>query len=396
LRSKKPLLSPAESQADVTTLVEGNNAFALDLCQALKQDGGNLFYSPYGISEAVAMVYAGARGDTAAEIAETLHFVLRDNHLHQAFNRVDQELRRNRARTSGKKGQGYQLNIVNAIWAQKDGRLLQEFIELLTENYGEETRTIDFLKAPEQSRIAINKWVSDQTKKRIRDLIPQGAIDASMRLVVTNAVYFKAAWQYPFSDTATSDGFFHLVDGKTIMVPLMRQTESSGYAEGDRYQAIELHYYGWELSMLILLPREGQFVTFQKSLSVALISSIISKLEHTEVVLSMPKFTFDCSFSLNKVLTTMGMGLAFSRDADFSGMTSDRRFFINDVVHRAFISVDEAGTEATAASSMTAAGAMPGEPVEMTINRPFIFLIRDMATKAMLFVGRVINPCTIG
>jgi serpin B len=283
---------------------------------------------------------------------------------------------------------------VNAIWAQKNYSYLPEFLDLLTENYGTEIRTLDFMKAPEQSRIAINKWVSDRTKKRIRDLIPQGTIDASILLVVTNTIYFKAAWQYPFSKAATSKGPFHLADGNTIMVTMMRQTESLGYAGDDNYQAVELYYYGRELSMVIFLPHEGQFATFQESLSAESASRIISKLEQTEVVRSMPKFTFDYSLSLDKTLTTMGMGLAFSGDADFSGMTGGRDFFINKVVHRAFISVDEAGTEAAAASAISAAMAMPGKPVEMTVNRPFIFLIRDIRTKVILFVGRVINPGT--
>lgn len=338
------------------------------------------------------MVYAGVRGRTADEMAEALHFILRDIHLHQAFNRVDQELSSRGARTNGKNGQGFQLYTVNAVWLQRNYSFLPEFLDLLMDNYGTEARTLDFMKAPEQSRIAINKWISDQTRMRIRDLISQGAIDTSMRFVVTNAVHFKAAWQYPFSEVATFNSLFHLADGNTIMVPMMRQTESLGYTEDDGCQAVELYYYGRELSMIVFLPRKEEFTTFQESLNAESANNIISKLEDTQVILNMPKFTFDCSTSLNKALTTMGMGLAFSRDADFSGMTNARGVFINEVMHRAFISVDEAGTEAMAASAMIAAMAMPGKPVEMNINHPFIFVIRDVGTKAMLFVGRVINP----
>jgi serpin B len=392
--SNKRQALPANIQVDLTALVEGTNSFALDLFQVSKQNSGNLFFSPYGISEALAMVFSGAYGDTSIKMAETLHFVLRDNRLYQAFNRVDQELRSRGTRTNYKNGHGFQLYIVNAIWAQKNYGYLPEFLDLLTKNYGTEIRTLDFMKAPEKSRNTINKWVSDRTKKRIRDLIPQGTIDASMFLVVTNTVYLKAAWQYPFSKAATSNGPFQLADGNTIMVTMLGQTESLGYAKDDNCQAVELYYYGREFSMVIFLPHKGQFATFQESLSVELASRIISKLEQTEVVLSMPKFTFDYSVSLDKALTTMGMGLAFSSGADFSGITSGRDFFINKVLHRAFISVDEAGTEATAASAMNAAMAMPGKPVEMTVNRPFIFLIPDIRTKVMLFVGCVINPST--
>ena len=181
---------------------------------------------------------------------------------------------------------------MNAIWGQKDFTFLFEFLDLLAENYGAGLRILDFMKTPEQSRITINKWVSDQTEERIQDLIPQGAIDELTRLVLTNAIYFNAAWQYPFEEDATFNGTFHLLNGDEITVPMMRQTESFGYAVGDGYQAIELPYDGRELSMVILLPEAGQFDAFEASMSSQQVGSIIQDIEYRQVILSMPKFEF--------------------------------------------------------------------------------------------------------
>jgi serpin B len=380
------------NKVDLTALVEGNNAFAFDLYQSLKRSGDNLFYSPYSISEALAMVYAGARGETADEMVDMLHFARKDDRLHQAFKSIDLELSLRGTKKKGRNRKGFELYTINALWAQKGCTFSHEFLTLLAEDYGTGIRIADFVKKPEQSRITINKWISDRTKERIRDLMPQGAIDASARLVATNAVYFNAAWKCPFDQAATFNSPFYLLDGNTIVVPMMKQSESFGYAEGETYQAVDLCYDGSELSMVVLLPGKQQFATFQESLNAELASGIISKLKYKEVILSIPRFKYGCGFSLNEALTAMGMSHAFSQDADFSGMTSDKGFFINNFMHSAFISVDEVGTEATAVSTTMATAAEPEEPVEVIVNRPFIFLIRDIATKAILFVGRVIDP----
>ena len=390
---KQRVTSPVATQAGLATLVDGNSAFTFDLYQALRETDDNLFYSPYSISLALAMTYAGARGETEEQMANTLHFVLPQNRLHPAFNSLDLELGRRGQGAKGKDGEGFRLHIVNAIWGQKDFEFLPEFIDLLAENYGAGLRILDFMKAPEQSRITINEWVSDQTEERIKDLIPQGAIDELTRLVLTNAIYFNAAWQYPFEEDATFNGAFHLLNGDKITIPMMRQTESFGYAEGDGYQVVELPYDGRELSMLVLLPQTGQFELFEQSLNAQRVDDIVKNLNTREVVLTMPKFEFESSFSLKKTLTAMGMPVAFSASADFSGMTGNPDLFIGEVLHKAFVSVDEAGTEAAAATAVIMKlTAMPGEPVEVTIDRPFIFLIRDIESGTMLFIGRVVNP----
>jgi serpin B len=287
------------------------------------------------------------------------------------------------------------LHIVNAIWGQKGYHFLPTFLDVLAENYGAGLRTLDFASAPEESRLIINNWVSDQTEGRIEDLIPQGMIDILTRLVLTNAIYFNAAWQYPFNEAVTSDSQFYRLDGGEVAVPMMRLTESFGYTEDDNYQAVELPYDGGELSMVILLPRAGQFEAFEESLNAEQVNAIVSALDQRQVALAIPKFEFDSAFKLKEALMAMGMPIAFTEGADFSGMTGGRDLFISAVVHKAFVSVDEAGTEAAAATAVIMkVTALPGTPVEFTANRPFIFLIRDIETGSILFIGRVLNPAT--
>jgi serpin B len=390
---KERITSPDVSTSDQALLVEGNSAFAFELYQALKEQEGNLFYSPYSISLALAMTYAGARGETAQQMADTLQFLLEQERLHPAFNWLDAELATRGEGAQGKDGEGFRLNIVNAIWGQNDYEFLPAFLDVLAENYGAGLRILDFITEAEKSRVTINDWVSDQTEGRIEDLIPPGAIDEWTRLVLTNAIYFNAAWAYPFNEKMTADGPFYLFDGGQVTVPMMKQTESFGYTEGEGYQAVELLYDGGELSMVILLPEAGNFEAFEEGLQAQQVSNIISGLQPTEVALTMPKFEFDSEFSLKDILAGMGMPVAFTEDADFSGMTGNPELFISDVVHKAFVAVDEAGTEAAAATAVIMKlTAVPPPPMEVTLDRPFIFLIRDIDTGAILFVGRVLNP----
>ncbi len=389
------ITSPDVNTSEQALLVEGNSAFAFELYQALREEEGNLFYSPHSISVALAMTYAGARNQTAEQMADTLQFLLEQERLHPAFNWLDAELAKRGEGAEGKDEEGFRLNIVNAIWGQKNYDFLSDFLDVLAENYGAGLRILDFINETEASRLAINKWVSDQTEGRIEDLIPQGAIDALTRLVLTNAIYFNAAWEYPFDEDMTADGPFYLLDGGQVLVPMMRQTESFGYAEGAGYQAVELLYDGCELSMVILLPEAGNFQAFEEGLQSQQVDAIISDLQTTEVALMMPKFEFDSEFSLKDTLAGMGMPIAFSSAADFSGMTGTLDLQITEVLHKAFVSVDEAGTEAAAATAVIVGEtAIPGQPVEVTLDRSFIFLIRDIETGAILFVGRVMNPGT--
>jgi serpin B len=391
---KERVTSPDVSPGDQALLVEGNSAFAFELYQALKETDGNLFYSPFSISLALAMTYAGARGETEAQMAAVLRFLLDQSTLHPAFNQLDTELAGRGQGAQGKDGEGFRLNVVNAIWGQKDYEFLPPFLDVLAENYGAGLRILDFINAAERSRLTINEWVSQQTEGRIKDLIPPGRIDALVRLVLTNAIYFNAAWKYPFEKQMTANGPFYLIDGGQVNVPMMRQTESFGYTEVEGYQAIELPYDGDELSMVILLPEAGNFEAFEAGLQSQQVDAIINDLQNTEVALTMPKFEFDSEFSLKDTLAGMGMPIAFSPDeADFSGMRGNQELFISDVIHKAFLAVDEAGTEAAAATAVIMKNtAVPEPPVQVTIDHPFIFLIRDIQTGTILFVGRVLNP----
>jgi len=392
---KQRVTSPDVNKADLISLVAGNSDFAFDLYQALKNTDSNLFYSPHSISLALAMTYTGACGETAQQMADTLHFTLEDNRLHPAFNWLDIELGSRGEGAKGKNGEGFRLNIVNAIWGQQGYKFLSEFLDVLAEDYGAGLRPLDFAKAPEDSRVTINNWVSKQTEGRIQDLIPQGLIDITTTLVLMNAIYFNAAWQYPFSEDMTDDGLFYLLNGDQVTVPMMKQTETFGYGEGEAYQVVELPYDGRELSILILLPRSGEFEAFEGSLDSKRIEAIVRGLENRRVSLTIPKFEFDSEFSLKETLSAMGMPIAFSGDADFSGITGSRELWIADVIHKAFISLDEEGTEAAAATAVVMPRlSIPEEPIEFNVDRPFIFLIRDIGTGAILFVGRIVNPST--
>jgi len=392
---KERLTSPDVSPDEQALLLEGNSAFAFNLYQQLKGEEGNLFYSPYSISLALAMTYAGARGETEEQMAEALNFLLDQGNLHSAFNWLSAELAGRGEGAQGKDGEGFRLNIVDAIWGQKDYEFLPAFLDVLAENYGARLRVMDFISEAEQCRLTINDWISKQTEGRIKNLIQPGVINELTRLVLTNAIYFNAAWEYPFNDKATADGSFYLLGGGHVTVPMMRQSESFGYSSGEGYQAIELPYDGDELSMVILLPDSGNFEGFEAGLQARQVEDTIGSLQPTEIALTMPRFEFKSEFSLKDALSAMGMQNAFCPyNADFSGMTGNPELFISDVVHTAFVAVDEADTEAAAATgAVIAPTAAPPEPtVEVTLDHPFIFLIRDIETGTILFVGRVLNP----
>ncbi len=387
--------SPVTETGDLDAVVDGNTVFALDLYAALADDYDNLFYSPYSISLALAMTYAGARGETEQEMAQTLHFDLPQAQLHPAFNALDQELARRGEPIELPDGEqeGFQLNIANSIWGQVDYAFLDEFLDLLALNYGAGMRIVDFIRETEQARQQINAWVSDETEGRIEDLIPEGVLTADARLVLANAIYFNAAWMEPFDDGATVDGIFHLLDGGQVTVPMMYQSERMGYADGEGYQVVERAYVGGQMAMDIILPDAGEFAAIEAAMDAEWLESVLASLQGQQVALSMPRFEFESEVGLTQVLQAMGMPTAFSDGADFSGMDGTRDLFISDVLHKAFVSVDEAGTEAAAATAVIMSlTAMPDEPISVSIDRPFIFLIRDLQTGAVLFVGRVMIP----
>ncbi len=392
--SDKPQnLNPAAGPEDLSELADGNAAFAFDLYRTLRSEDGNLFFSPHSISTALAMTYAGAAGDTASQMAATLHFTLPAERLHPALNAYALDLQARAEQAT--EGTPFELSIANSLWGQDGFPFLDAFLDLLAENYGAGMRLVDYQNDPEGARKAINDWVSDETHDRIKDLIPQGAIDAMTRLVLANAIYFKAGWLNPFEESATGPEPFHLLDGSAAEIPMMRQTESYGYILGDGYRAIELPYQNGNTSMLIILPEEGQFQAVEERLSAEMVADLLSRMTYGQVNLGLPKFTYESEFNLNNALIGLGMTDAFdSGRADFSGMDGARDLFISDVIHKAFVAVDEKGTEAAAATAviMELTSAPMGEPITFTVDRPFVYMIRDQQTGSILFLGRVLDP----
>ena len=385
--------NPQTPAADVQTLTAGNLAFALDLFHELRRTDGNLFFSPHSISTALAMTYAGARGETAAEMARVLHFTLPAEQLFPAFNALDLALQPGQPK---EKEQPLELQGANALWGQQGYTFRSEFLDLLAQNYGAGMRLVDFKTAPEAARQAINQWVSEQTKNRIQDLIAPGVIDTLTRLVLVNAIYFKGGWLYPFDPPATQEAPFTRLDGSQVNVPSMiwPKAETVRYAQGAGYQLVELPYQGGNAVMTILLPDAGQFAAFEEKLTAAQLTTLLSSLSPQAVKVAMPRFRNESAFDLTQTLGKLGMSTALSDAADFSGMTGQRDLFISAVVHKAFVEVNENGTEAAAATAaivgLTAAPAQ--QPLEVKIDRPFIYLIRDTQTGAVLFVGLMLDP----
>ncbi|MBN2074791.1 MAG: serpin family protein [Dehalococcoidales bacterium] len=377
---------PKINQGGMANLSDGNGEFAFDLYHNLQDIDGNLFFSPYSISQALAMTYAGAREETEKQMADTLHFTMPQADLHPVFNYLDLKLS---SRDKGDKD--FHLTIANALWGQEDYVFLPEFLDVLAENYGAGMITLDFVNHPQESCKSINSWVSDKTEGRIKDIISPVNINPDTRLVLTNAIYFKASWYYKFRESMTIDDTFHLLDGTEIKVPMMRQTETHGYAEGNNYQAVQLLYSGGKMSMIIILPEEGGFNDFQSQITYSLLQNIISAIERKLVQLQMPRFEFESEFSLKDILREMGMASAFE-NADFSGMTGSKGLFIADVLHKAFVLVDETGTEAAAATAVVMEESAPAVEAKIYVDRPFIFLIRDIETNSILFLGCVLNP----
>ena len=382
--------SPSIPEGDLPALVEGDNGFGLALYQVLRQEEGNLFYSPFSISLALAMAYAGARGQTEQEMAQALRFTLPQDRLHPAFNALLLDLDR---RAEEADDEAFQMSIANSIWGQQDYAFLQEYLDVLARNYGAGMRLVDFMNAPEEARVAINDWVSEETEERIQDLIPEGVIDTLTRLVLANAIYFKASWSEQFEEAKTQTQDFHLLDGSVVSVPMMHQSATFRYGESQGVQAVELPYVGDQVAMLILMPQSGGFENFESSLTPEVLQSLIASMEPRQLALGMPKYEIRSSFGLVPALADLGMSTAFGSEADFSGIDGTRDLYISDVVHQAFVSVDEAGTEAAAATAVIiGVTSMPLAPFELTLDRPFVFLLRDVQTGAILFAGRLVNP----
>jgi serpin B len=360
---------------------ESVNQLSIDLYKKLSaENDGNLFLSPYSISAALAMTYGGARGETAGQMDSTLHFG-GQGATHPALSHLRKKLN-----SIQEKGH-VQLSVANSLWPQKDSTFLPDYLALTQEFYGSEIVPVDYKADAEGARQQINVWVEDQTNDRIKDLIPEGMLDPMTRLVLANAIYFKGDWIRQFKPERTRPAPFKLADGKTVEVPMMSQTADFRLAHTKEFQALELPYEGGDLSMLILLPNASDKLP---DLNLEMIDGL--EFNEMEVIVQLPKFKLESTFRLGDTLAAMGMPLAFSDQADFSGMTGTQDLFIGAVIHKAFVEVNEEGTEAAAATAIGMK--LTSMPPQFIANHPFLFLIRENSTGAILFIGRVMDPAS--
>jgi serpin B len=385
-----------------TTLVAGNTDFALDLYGVLAPESdGNLLVSPYSISQAFAMTDAGAEGQTAEQMASTLHFTLDQSALPAAFQALNDDLvTRGTADASEYGDPARALQIANGLWGEQTFPFSPKFSQELAVYYGAPLQPADFKNDPEGVRAAINAWVADHTEGKIDEIVPEGLLTPDSRLVLANAIYFYGGWLNTFDESATADDDFHLTDGATASVPFMHQQEEFAYADAGDFQVVDLPYQGSGFTFTVILPDEGQFDAVESGLDAATLDAALAQLSSHKVDLYLPKFEFDSSASLAQTLAAMGMTDAFDPNAaDFSGMLgagAPEPLVISDVLHKAFISLDEEGTEAAAVTAviMAVGAGAPSEeePIELRVDRPFLFLIRDSQSGAILFMGRVMDP----
>jgi len=386
------IIHPAETMGanEIEKLGGGNTAFALELYTRLKTADGNLFFSPYSISTCLAMTYAGARGDTAAQMAQTLHFDTNQKQLAASFGKLETQL------NTKQKKIGIELDIANGLWAQKKKPFLPAFLDVAKRSYGANLKQVDFRTGADTARTEINDWVAHKTKGKITDLIQAGVLNPETKLVLVNAIYFTGQWARKFDKHDTTNAPFSVTPTRQLQVPLMSLTANLKYAEVDGLQFLELPYVGDDISMVVLLPRDVDGLkSVEDRLNQQTLDRWLAQAREQKVAVSLPKFKLAAQFSLAKPLTEMGMTDAFSPGANFSGMDGERNLFISAVVHKAFVDVNEEGTEAAAATAVvmrSMAVMMPRPTPIFRADHPFIFLIRDNHSGSILFLGRLVEP----
>jgi len=377
----------ADDNEDLKVVSHGINKFGFDLYKNLKKEykDQNLFYSPTSISIAFVMAYAGARGDTEKQMADVLHFTLPQERLHSAYSKLIEKL---------KSAKDYELSIANALWLQKDYKLLKEFLDTIGKYYKGGFCEVDYIKNHKDACEKINNWVSKETKGKIDNILKPEDITIDTRLVLTNAIYFKGKWLTEFDKQFTRDEDFYLINGEKTKVKMMYQKSRFHYYENNDFQLLEMPYKGNEVSMVIILPKTGKLETVENNMNEKKLQEWLNSTTKREVKAYIPKFKFTLRYNLSEVLSNMGMKDAFSRRANFSGINGNYDLYIGKVIHQAFVEVNEEGTEAAAATAliMETKALIIEEPVVFKADHPFIFLIRDKETNSILFMGRVMNP----
>jgi serpin B len=372
-------------------IVQGNNRFAFDLHTRLASQPGNRFFSPASLSIALAMTSSGARGDTAVEMAKVLHFPTTSDNIHKALASFHKNLRDAGAAS------GCRLSLANRLWGQQGYEFLPEFLAITRESYGAELAQVDFAGQTDAARQQINTWVLEQTEGKIKDLLPPGVLTNLTRLVLTNAIYFKGNWSKPFPRSATRDDLFHVTSDKTTPVPLMSRQDDLRYWAGEGVKVLEIPYGKGDLTAVVLLPDEiDGLPAMEGNTTVEKLDRWLAGLRKRKVHVFLPRFRLSSQFSLRDLLTAMGMKRAFNPDlADFSGMSTHEQLYLSAVIHKAFVDVNEEGTEAAAATGVAVAvraAMVLSEPAVFRADHPFLFLIRDRKSGSILFLGRVVNP----
>ncbi len=383
--------APAIGDSEFAAFVDANTDFGTEIYRRVSAQPGNMFMSPHSISIALAMTYAGANGTTASQMADALNFTLPAPQLHDAFNKLDLALA-SRGTTASSGTIPFRLKTANAVFGQSGMNVMAPFLDTLARSYGAGLHVLDFESDPESARVTINDWVEARTNDKILDLLPPASIKTVTRLVLTNAIYFSAAWDEPFEASETADRPFSLGGDAHVIVPTMHQVTERSYGEGPGYKAAEIVYDGAELSMVVVVPDD--LASFESTLDAQRMKNIVSTMSPRLLTLELPKFKFDAPLALSQVLKDMGMVDPFEIDvADFSGINDEIPLAIGAVLHKGFVAIDEKGTEAAAATAViiNTDSAGPG-PATLLVDRPFVFFIRDRATNAVLFIGRVKDP----
>lgn len=384
--------APEVDAEDALTFAADNRTFAFDLYRELAVPDQNLFFSPFSISVALAMAYPGAEGETETSIRETLHFGLAEPELHSAFDAASRALQgRASELAEDAEGTGFELRTVNQAFGQQGYPFLDGYLDVLARHYGAGLIAVDFGRS-EATRAVINGWVAEQTESRVKDLLPPGSLTVDTRLVLTNAIYFKASWLSQFDSKDTTDAAFQAPAGERT-VPMMKQALVADYAEGEAYQAVELPYLSPAVRMLFILPRAGELEAFSAGLDDALLSEIRSALSEHEVTLQLPRFSFESENRLKAPLQSLGMSLPFAGDADFSAIAGGvEPLWIDEVYHKAFVGVDEEGTEAAAATAVVFTTDSAKPLASITFDRPFVFCLYDEPSGQILFLGQLVDP----
>jgi serpin B len=391
IASDKPrMTNPSAPAGDVAAVAAGNTDFGAALYRQTARPGENLFFSPYSLSQAFGMVYAGARGATEAQMGQALRFSLSQERLHPAMNALDLTLQDHASLPQEEKGTPPELRAVNATWGQQGYAFEPAFLDVLALHYGAGVRAVDFQREAEPLRSQINEWIEGQTNGRIQELLPAGVIKPDTRLVLTNALYFKGSWAATFDTRQTQSAAFHLLGGGEQTVQMMGLSASLPRMQGAGFEAFALPYVGRAFRMLVILPDSGRFEEVEARLSAEFLDGVRRELTNQYTALQFPKFQIETELPLVESLKGLGMVDAFTDNADLSGITLQERLAITDARHKAFISVDEAGTEAAAATGVVIGPV--SLPESLVVDRPFLFLIEDVETKAVLFLGRVVKP----